>query len=312
MKEKKSFLLICPACRKKLINNDEEYACTNESCLHAKDQHPYKTYKEIPILISDKLCDTVCDPSNIETKVKRTDSKLDKFKHFLSGTNSKTKNNCHLFVQKINKKSKNPKVLVIGSGEQGSGTSSIWSQNSIQIDGVDIYISDTVDIVCDAHYLPFEDESYDGVWIQAVLEHVVEPIKVVSEIYRVLKLGGIVYAETPFMQQVHEGAYDFTRYTVLGHRYLFKRFKMIDIGGHQGPEIVLSWSFRHFFWSLFRNKKIGQIIGFFCGFILRPFKYLIHDDFMYDASAGVYFFGEKKNNHELSHKELIKLYRGRI
>ena len=98
--------------------------------------------------------------------------------------------------------------------------------------------------------MPLQSNSFDGVWIQAVLEHVVEPSKVVSEIYRVLKTHGIVYAETPFMQQVHEGAYDFTRYTVLGHRYLFKDFEMIGIGGNKGPELVLAWAFRYFVWAL--------------------------------------------------------------
>ena len=68
----------------------------------------------------------------------------------------------------------------------------------------------------------------------------VEPEKVVAEIYRVLKENGIVYAETPFMQQVHEGAYDFTRYTVLGHRYLFRQFHALSIGGNKGsPPLYL-------------------------------------------------------------------------
>ena len=100
----------------------------------------------------------------------------------------------------------------------------------IEVHSIDIYASPTVDLICDAHYLPLEGEYYDAVWIQAVLEHVVQPELVVHEIHRVLKPDGIVYAETPFMQQVNEGAYDFTRYTVLGHRYLFKKFSLIDRG----------------------------------------------------------------------------------
>ena len=78
--------------------------------------------------------------------------------------------------------------------------------------------------------------------------------KALNEIYRVLNKKGIVYAETPFMQQVHEGAYDFARFTVLGHRYLFKDFEMIEIGGNKGPEFVLAWAVRYFFWALIRNK----------------------------------------------------------
>ena len=129
---------------------------------------------------------------------------------------------------------------MIGSGEKGSGTEELWNNKEIEIHGIDIYGSESVDVICDAHYLPLKDGYYDGVWIQAVLEHVLEPTLVVSEIHRVLRVNGLVYAETPFMQQVHEGAYDFTRFTVLGHRYLFRKFESVRLGGNKGPELVFA------------------------------------------------------------------------
>ena len=54
-----------------------------------------------------------------------------------------------------------------------------------------------------------------------MLEHAVDPDRVAAGIHRVLKPQALVHAETPIMQQVREGAYDFTWFTVLGHRYLF-------------------------------------------------------------------------------------------
>ena len=137
----------------------------------------------------------------------------------------------------------------------------MWNNKDIEIHSIDIYASKSVDVICDSHYLPLKSEYYDGVWIQAVLEHVVEPIVVVEEIYRVLKKNGIVYAETPFMQQVHEGAYDFNRYSVLGHRYLFKHFKLIDLGGNQGSDVVFAWSSRYLVWSILRSRKLARVIG---------------------------------------------------
>ena len=94
--------------------------------------------------------------------------------------------------------------------------------------------------------MPFKNNSFDAIWIQAVLEHTLDPKKVVEEIHRVLKGGGLVYAETPFMQQVHEGAYDISRFTVVGHRYLFKNFKSIRHGGIDGVGTVLTWSVYYF------------------------------------------------------------------
>ena len=49
------------------------------------------------------------------------------------------------------------------------------------------------------------DASVDGVIVQAVLEHVLDPRTVAAEVERVLRPRGMVYAETPLMQQVHEG-----------------------------------------------------------------------------------------------------------
>jgi SAM-dependent methyltransferase len=148
--------------------------------------------------------------------------------------------NCKKFVDLVKNSKDIPRVLVIGSGKKGNGSQNLWTENELLKVGVDVYKSGTVDVVCDAHYLPFPDSYFEGVWIQAVLEHVVEPNIVVAEIHRVLKSDGVVYAETPFMQQVHEGAYDFTRYTVLGHRYLFRDFEQIDIGGNKGADVVLA------------------------------------------------------------------------
>ena len=69
------------------------------------------------------------------------------------------------------------------------------------------------------------DGTFDAVVCQAVLEHVLDPPRVVAEMHRVLRPAGLLYAEIPFMQQVHEGAYDFTRYTYVGQRRLFRRFR---------------------------------------------------------------------------------------
>ena len=143
-------------------------------------------------------------------------------------------------------------------------------------------------------------------------EHVVEPDVVVAEIFRVLKEGGLVYAETPFMQQVHEGAYDFTRFTVLGHRYLFKAFEAIDFGGNKGPEVVFAWAARYLAWSLTRSRKIGRIVGVAVGLLMRPLEPLVSKESMHDASSGVYFLGRKVGKHSLSHKDLVALYKGQF
>lgn len=308
----KNIPLVCPGCGFELYKNKSLYLCKNLICCHSASDKGFEELNGIPVLISDELCDTVFDPKDIRSYIERSSNKVNWLKNLLQGKSKTTNRNCQNFITRLEKQTQTPRVLVIGAGERGDGTHLLWDHPTIEIHGIDIYVSDTVDLVCDAHYLPLEAEFYDGVWIQAVLEHVVEPHKVVKEIFRVLKNNGIVYAETPFMQQVHEGAYDFTRYTVLGHRYLFRDFSTISIGGNKGPEIALAWSIKYFIWSITRSALIARLVGVVCRFILRPFSYLVSPSSMYDASSGVYFFGYKGVSPKLKHRDLVKLYKANL
>ena len=197
---------------------------------------------------------------------------------------------------------------LLGPESRGSGTGALYSSD-VQIIGTDIYLSPHVDIVADAHYLPFKDQSFHAVLIQAVLEHVVDPRVVVSEIHRVLKDEGLVYAETPFMQQVHEGAYDFTRYTVLGHRYLFKNFAKIDAGGLDGVGVVLAWSIRSFVAAVTRSRLLAKLIFVPLKYLLTFVERIADPRSLHDANSGSYFMG-RKSLITLAQKDLIKEYRG--
>ena len=311
-KMKNDIELRCPCSFKsKLKIVDNGYTCTQITCPHNNEVRAFPATNGVPILISESQTDTVCSVELGKTYVERPLKELNSLKKILVGESKVTIENCNSFVDLVSKAANNPRVLVIGGAEKGSGASKLWESENIKVTSIDIYASNIVDMVCDAHYLPLADDSFDGVWIQAVLEHVVEPTKVVSEIYRVLKSDGLVYAETPFMQQVHEGAYDFTRYTVLGHRYLFKNFEMIKIGGNGAPDTVLVWSFRYFIWSLTRSRKFARMVGLLFGLLLRPFVFLMSNKSMFDASSGVFFLGKKmKSGAPITHKELVCLYKG--
>src|SRR5205823_1246671 len=110
----------------------------------------------------------------------------------------------------------NPTILVVGGGTVGSGTDALYRDPAVRLIAFDVYGSPMTQLIADGHQIPLRDESVDAVLVQAVLEHVLDPAKVVAEIHRVLRPNGIVYAETPFLQQVHEAAYDFTRFTESG------------------------------------------------------------------------------------------------
>tara|TARA_A100001015_G_scaffold315965_1_gene429081 strand:- start:1126 stop:2061 length:936 start_codon:yes stop_codon:yes gene_type:complete len=303
--------LRCP-CKEKvrLINDQLNWRCSKETCAHHHRKNAFTQNADVPILISSINTDTVCEPSKADSYVVRDQNQGSWLKKHLSPNNGVTRKNCSKFIDLLLSETENPKVLIIGGGSKGVGTQELWENKDIEVHSIDIYASPTVDLVCDAHYLPLEGEYYNAVWIQAVLEHVVQPDLVVNEIHRVLKQEGIVYAETPFMQQVHEGAYDFTRYTVLGHRYLFKRFSLIDMGGNGGAGISLAWALKYFVWALFRSKTLARVTGALGTLLLRPFERLFSRKSLFDSSSGVFFLGKKMQHHSVSHKDLISLYRG--
>ncbi len=107
---------------------------------------------------------------------------------------------------------------------------------------VDYKIMDVVadyhpDIVGDIHALPFANASIDAIICIAVLEHVEDPFKAMSEMHRVLKPGGFCFIYVPFLFYYHaeRGYYkDFWRYTEDGVRQMSKAFSTIELSGVRG------------------------------------------------------------------------------
>lgn len=98
--------------------------------------------------------------------------------------------------------------------EMGSYFAETLSRVQYQI--VDPVSDFAPDIIGDIHNLPLADDSVDGVICIAVLEHVEDPIKAVSELRRILKPGGKLFLYVPFLYYYHaEHNYyqDYWRYT---------------------------------------------------------------------------------------------------
>jgi SAM-dependent methyltransferase len=99
-----------------------------------------------------------------------------------------------------------------------------------------------VDVVADAHQLPYADESVDVIYSEAVFEHLHSPDKAAEEIYRVLKPGRKIFICTPFMFPYHGYPHHYQNYTISGHRHLFESagLKVIECGPCVGPAYTLT------------------------------------------------------------------------
>ena len=300
---KEETILICPSCKVCEINlNNKKYYC--EHC-----KLFYEIKDGFPVLINFRLENVLIKENEIRIEKKTLNNKFkNKVLNYIYGNSKVTETNLQKFLDIISETNK--KVLVIGGATRGSGTNKLWENESIDITSIDLVGTENVDYIIDAHYLPFKEKTFDAVWIQAVLEHVVSPESVVKEIFRVIKNDGIVYSEIPFMQQIHMGKNDFTRYTGSGHRFLFKEFKTIDIGINGGPGVSLAWSIKYFIWSL-TNEKIANYLSIFPFFILKLTDKLLSKRKSWDSSSGFFFLGVKNINYKFDKDELNKTYKGK-
>ncbi|MDA7717817.1 class I SAM-dependent methyltransferase [Pseudomonadales bacterium] len=88
--------------------------------------------------------------------------------------------------------------------------------------GIDVEVSGhnknlmKVDRYFDGENIPFSDCLFDLVLCSEVLEHVLNPEKLVSEMKRVVKDGGLILITVPSMWGEHEVPFDFRRYTSYG------------------------------------------------------------------------------------------------
>lgn len=309
--------LRCPVCHGELgpLDHDGRFHCLNDQC-----QTTYPTIDGIPCLINENSSIFSFDDfiQQRETTLRLKENKIIKtIQRSIPSTsnNIKAKRNYRLFAQKLLKKSSHPRVLVLGGSILGQGMEAILSFPAIEFVETDVSFGPRTTLICDAHDIPFVDGSFDGVIVQAVLEHVVDSFACVEEIHRVLKKDGLVYAETPFIQQVHGRQYDFMRFTHLGHRRLFRKFTEIESGAVCGTGMALAWSYEYFLLSFVKSRFARRLVKAFAGltsFYLKYFDHLTIDKpGTLDAASGYYFMG-KKSDTPLADKELIKLYRGAI
>ena len=72
---------------------------------------------------------------------------------------------------------------------------------------------------------------------------------------RVLKPGGKIYIEFPFLQPFHAAPHDYQRVTLSGLRELMKNFTELDVGICNGPGSAMCWIVSEFAAFLFHKPR---------------------------------------------------------
>jgi SAM-dependent methyltransferase len=177
-------------------------------------------------------------------------------------------------LQDINPDDPNKVVLNLGAGIEKIFISAFSKYKTVIRLGLPT--RGKVEIIGDAEELPVTSDSVDAYLSSSVLEHVKNPDKAVAEMFRVVKKGGVVYAEIPFMRAYHMAPWDYQRYTYSGIEALFERhgFQLIEKGICSGP--FTSWALftRDFFVVIMPAGILKKLTRIFFSWTLHPVKYL--------------------------------------
>ena len=137
----------------------------------------------------------------------------------------------------------------------------------------DIYPTPTATIITQPaeNKLPFRDACFDLVILDSVLEHVPWPLDFLKEAGRVLKPGGKIIGDVPFLQPLHLAPYHFFNFTPHGLKEIAERagltLRYVGAQAHQRPEFSLEWFLRRTFDTIpasevdrLRNMKVGDLL----------------------------------------------------
>ncbi len=198
------------------------------------------------------------------------------------------------------------KVLLVGSSQPESGTKKF---GSAIVDQLDIQDHGKNNIICDAECMTekLSHNQYDFAAAVSLLEHTKHPWKVVSEISKVLKPGGIVYIAAPWVHATHDEPHDFWRISVYGLINLLRDVKMeiLESGSLISPHGTMYDILKSYFCEVlsFNNSVIYYILLWIFQWLLLPFGILewvfkLGRRDVYYTDSMVYVIGRKPEQEE--------------
>ncbi|MFY9368428.1 MAG: class I SAM-dependent methyltransferase [Desulfomonilia bacterium] len=153
-----------------------------------------------------------------------------------------------------------------------AGSSSVrFGSNCVN---VDIQDGSGVDVVCDIHDIPDTLGRFDIIICTAVLQYCENPQKAVSEMYRVLRPGGYIYADVPWVQQYCPCAPDRFRFSEQAVREMFSRFEIVKLAPSVRPGTAWVFLGCAIMQDLTRNRYINFALALLFKAMLYPFKWI--------------------------------------
>jgi len=162
---------------------------------------------------------------------------------------------------------------VVSSGDKrvlNVGSSSVrYGKNSVN---ADIQRKQNVDVVCDMHELPNHSADFDAIICNAVLQYCHSPWKVATEFYRVLKPGGYLFVDAPWVQPFCPDTPDRFRFSEDALKSIFSNFEIVRIGPSIRPGSAFALLGVHIARTITVNKYINYLLANIATVILYPFR----------------------------------------
>jgi SAM-dependent methyltransferase/uncharacterized protein YbaR (Trm112 family) len=259
-------LIACPACHSDLVRADGGFRC--KACGAS-----YRIEDATPVLISAEVAFLEHDVRWIPPPALRRHARV---KRVIDGIRRrvirppvfKSKASRALCDQFVESFTPGSAVLNVGSGKTDFGPDVI---------NLEIAPGPGVDVVGVAESLPIASGSCDGMILMAVLEHVHDANRTLSEARRVLRPGGRLLVDVPFIQGYHASPGDYRRYTEQGLCTEMERFGFAVEGSGVaiGPASAMAWVTSEFLALLVsgRSAMAYRVARNITALIALPIKY---------------------------------------
>ena len=166
---------------------------------------------------------------------------------------------------------------------------------------MDVMLSPYVDIVADAHFLPFLPESIDYIFSLAVFEHLRNPFVAARSIYEVLKDGGYIYHECNFVFAYHGYPHHYFNASMQGMEQIYSEFVSLrkGVATYQMPSfaldmvlrIYLRYSHAH---EYPHGKQVVHLLEEILKGNLTQYDIYFSEEEALNIAAGTYFSGYKQ------------------
>lgn len=179
----------------------------------------------------------------------------------------------------------------------GAGNMALDLPNVIRMD---VTLTPYVDVVGDAHALPFLPGTFDFVFSMAVTEHLRQPFLAAQETYDVLRNGGYVYSDCNFVFAYHGYPHHYFNASEQGLEQVYSKFHRLRSGvaPYQMPAFMLRMVLSSYLkWmSPSEDANIPVFRSLLQQILEEPlgsYDILFTEEAALNVAAGVFFFGRK-------------------